>query len=399
MGAESPPEYLCGVSILIANQRKLLEERGWTVYQVHPYYPSQPNDPYVKRVFSVPLPKSQGYRIALLPSLDPITNMRLVKWLEGIKPDVVHLHGPHQVTSHLLKAARALRIPTVLQLHTDDLCYIDNRLPQSLTRIKKFLKWFQIRRTRRITKQVGNILCPSKNYQQRFRANFSYDGPMTILPSAIEPVERIGTEVRARFSLSFRNQNLAINDQLFPLLVYAGRISPEKNCSFVLDVMAELDVLLEIHPIKGIKLPVLAFIGTGPIDYMKRLRQRADKLGLGNQIYFAGERPHDETLKIMQIATFCLLPSKSETQGLVGIEAQLCGCLPIVLEDTALAEFVPDDELILPESADIWAKVILTLLSNENKRAEKAETNRLQSLQYCDSEKYISSLLRIYPQV
>ncbi len=399
MGAESPPEYLCGVTRVINYQRQLLKAYGWQTYLVTPFYPNQPQKDDEIRLKSITLPRTNGYRVALPPFTDPLTTRQLIHRLKEVRPDVVHLHGAHQVNGHLYKAAKAIGIPIVLQLHTDDNAYLDSRLPTWPNKVRAAVKGFQNQRCRKIAKSARTILCPSQFFWKRIQAEIGLEEPAIILPSAIPPITLLSAKEKESFGLNFRNQRLAVNQETFPLIVYVGRLTPEKNCAFALDVLKDIVDALEKEPIADINVPVLAFIGTGPTPYLKYLKEKALQLQVNSLIYFAGERPNEETLKILQCAKFCLLPSKTETQGLVGLETQLCQSLPIVLRQTALAEFVPSAELVLDEDAHQWAQTIIKLLTDPDDYHQKMQTNYQHALRFCDGQTYASTLVQIYTTV
>jgi glycosyltransferase involved in cell wall biosynthesis len=77
----------------------------------------------------------------------------------------------------------------------------------------------------------------------------------------------------------------------------------------------------------------LAVVGSGenagPEDQTGRLRTLRDELGLGDAVHFVGSVGDDELLNYYAAADVFVLPSSSEAQGIVALEAMASG-LPVV---------------------------------------------------------------------
>jgi glycosyltransferase involved in cell wall biosynthesis len=59
------------------------------------------------------------------------------------------------------------------------------------------------------------------------------------------------------------------------------------------------------------------------------LRRRADELGLGDRVTFAGQKPQEEVAGMMAESAVVVLPSRAESFGAVLVEALACGT-PVV---------------------------------------------------------------------
>lgn len=97
------------------------------------------------------------------------------------------------------------------------------------------------------------------------------------------------------------------------LLVFAGRLSEEKN------VPATIDVLSELPP--AYKLVV---IGDGPEQ--DNVKKKLEQQGLRDRVTTLGELSHEETLTIIAAADGLLLPSHTESYGAVVFEGLALGC-------------------------------------------------------------------------
>ncbi|HVD01100.1 MAG TPA: glycosyltransferase [Candidatus Dormibacteraeota bacterium] len=74
----------------------------------------------------------------------------------------------------------------------------------------------------------------------------------------------------------------------------------------------------------------------------ERLRELAGELGIAAQVDFLGSVAHHELPYFYGAAEACLMPSYTESFGLVGLEAQACGCAVVASNVAGLASVVRD---------------------------------------------------------
>ncbi|MGH7903599.1 MAG: glycosyltransferase [Candidatus Dormibacteraceae bacterium] len=98
-----------------------------------------------------------------------------------------------------------------------------------------------------------------------------------------------------------------------------------------------------------------------------RLRKLARDLGIADRVTFVGSVPHGQLPYYYAAAEACLMPSYSESFGLVGLEAQACGC-PVVASNVAgLASVVRDEVtgyLVVGDDATRYADRLGRLLED-----------------------------------
>jgi glycosyltransferase involved in cell wall biosynthesis len=142
------------------------------------------------------------------------------------------------------------------------------------------------------------------------------------------------------------------------LLLFAGRMVPEKNPIFAVDVLAEMRRLDQ--RVVGV------FVGTGSLD--AAIRAQADRRGLGDSsLRQLGWR--DDLAEIMTCCDWFILPrpeSPPEGFGLTIVEAQLAGLRLL------LSRGIPDDPLLprgcfqrlgLSEGPRAWAKAAMDMMA------------------------------------
>lgn len=109
------------------------------------------------------------------------------------------------------------------------------------------------------------------------------------------------------------------------LLGMVGSFTEQKGHMFMLEVLCDLPTHFR-----------LVCVGEGPLE--KKVRQRAEELGISNRITFLGFRK--DVARIMKTVDISVIPSKWEGFGLVAVEAMACGN-PIVVSDVpGLAEVI-----------------------------------------------------------
>lgn len=147
-----------------------------------------------------------------------------------------------------------------------------------------------------------------------------------------------------------------------PILAMAGRIQPLKGHELVLRAMGML---------AGLRVrPVLVLAGEptpGDEQYLRDLLRLAEELGVARDVHIAGALPQPQLARLLAAATFTLVPSHSETFGLVALESAACGTPVIASRSTGLLDSVADGRSgILLDGRDPgrWAQVLAALLAD-----------------------------------
>ncbi|HSS93865.1 MAG TPA: glycosyltransferase [Candidatus Dormibacteraeota bacterium] len=119
-----------------------------------------------------------------------------------------------------------------------------------------------------------------------------------------------------------------------PLILFVGRLERLKGVEIAIRALALLKG--RAHP--GLRLLVLGEdarqggVPDGEESEKERLKAIASALGVRDQVDFVGSVAHHELPYFYSAADVCVMPSYSESFGLVGLEAQACGC-PVVASD------------------------------------------------------------------
>ncbi len=108
-----------------------------------------------------------------------------------------------------------------------------------------------------------------------------------------------------------------------PLLLFVGRIQPLKGLDVAVRALARLG-----RPDARL-LVVGGSSGPGGDGEVSRVRALIDELGVGAQVSFSPPQPHHLLSSYYRAADVVLVPSRSESFGLVALEAAACG-VPVV---------------------------------------------------------------------
>jgi len=110
-----------------------------------------------------------------------------------------------------------------------------------------------------------------------------------------------------------------------PVLLFAGRIQPLKGVTVAIAALAELSTT---HP-DAVLLVVGGASGRDGAAELRAARSLADSLGLADRVRFIAPQPHHLLSTYYRAADVCVVPSRSESFGLVALEAGACGT-PVV---------------------------------------------------------------------
>ena len=110
------------------------------------------------------------------------------------------------------------------------------------------------------------------------------------------------------------------------LLLFVGRIQPLKCADVAIEILAELRA--------GGEEPYRLVVVGGPSGphgdkSLQSLHDVADARGVREHVHFVAPQPHELLSSYYRAADVCIVPSRSESFGLVALEAAACGT-PVV---------------------------------------------------------------------
>lgn len=147
------------------------------------------------------------------------------------------------------------------------------------------------------------------------------------------------------------------------LIVAVGRLGRMKGFDLLVDAFAMADL-------DGVRLEI---VGDGP--EREHLRERIRVAGLADRVRLAGEKDAAGVAERIARASVLVVPSRSESFGIVALEAWRGGASLIMTSRGGAADFVRDGTdglLVDPEDTAALAAAMRDVMTDEVRRAELA---------------------------
>lgn len=280
--------------------------------------------------------------------------------------DVIHIQTPFAAHYAGLHAARVLNKPVIATYHTLFEEYLQHYIPWLPAAA---LRGLARRFSRGQCNALDAVIVPSTAMRTRLR-DYGITRPLHVLPtglptSAFTPGDAAG--FRARHGIGSAQQ----------VALFVGRVAHEKNIGFLLEAVA--------HACRH--LPQLLFLVTGEGPARADLEQQAARLGLHDNVRFLGymDRKH-ELPSAYAAADAFVFASRTETQGLVLLEAMAQGCPVVGLSIMGTADILEPRRgcHIAPDDAAGFAKTLLQLLNNPVERIRLGDEARTYAQGWSD---------------
>ncbi len=290
-----------------------------------------------------------GFPLPMYPELKlapPSPSIRSV--LEKFQPDLIHVVNPAILGLGGLYYAKTMKIPLVASYHT--------HLPQYLQHyglgMLEPLLWELLKGAHN---QADLNLCTSTAMVKELRSHGieRVDLWQRGVDTELFQPELASPEMRDRLSQGHPES---------PLLLYVGRLGAEKEIDRIKPILA------------AIPDARLALVGDGPN------RQQLQEHFAGTPTNFVGYLRGKELASAFASADAFIFPSRTETLGLVLLEAMAAGCPVVAAARGGILDIVTDGVngyLFDPEAEDGAIVATQRLLANQKER----ETLRLQARQ------------------
>jgi glycosyltransferase involved in cell wall biosynthesis len=285
-----------------------------------------------------------GGKIHRIPYISDVGHFKYVQLLKTFFENnqqyrIVHSHLD-KMSGIVLKSAKKAKIP--IRISHSHNTRSEGSIPA------KFYKWFA---GRSITSVSTNFVACSKA-----AANWLFKDKSSttmLLKNGINPHQfEFSNEKREKI----RNE-LKIDSDTF-VLGHIGRLSPQKNHTFLVEVFS--------HYYKQNNNSKLLLVGDGPLSPL--LKEKVQKLNLEKQVIFTGIRSDIDFLT--QAFDVFVFPSFHEGLPVAVIEAQASG-LPLVLSDQISSEVninMGDLRFLSIKNQEIWVESLLDISTNKLKR-------------------------------
>lgn len=328
-----------GVSTVLQRMTTALSTAGHHVAMVAPRYPDHPSTDTAQRlrIPSVAFPPYPDIRLSA-----PLLG-RIDRFLDAVSPDLLHVatEGPLGFAGRRYALRR--RRPLVTSFHTDFPRYCrDYGVGALEPLVWRWLAWFH--------GPAAVTQTPGEHTRDLLRSRGF--GTVMVWGRGVD-VQLFHPQHR---SAAVRRRLNVRDDQL--MIIHVGRLAPEKNIPILLDAWEAARESLGDRA-------VFVIAGDGPMHAL--VRERAPWAAV------TGFLRRVDLAALYASADLCVLPSTTETCGLVALEAMASGLPVIAANAGGFAESVRDGEnglLVPPRDTRATAAAIIQLALEDHRRQE-----------------------------
>jgi 1,2-diacylglycerol 3-alpha-glucosyltransferase len=369
--------FIGGVPLSIERLRQGLRMLGHKVLIVAPSYRIQKREEEgvlrAKSMFAIG--EEKEFRLA------NVFQPRLRREVTRFKPDIVHVHHPFWLGSLGLWIARRRRVPAVYTYHTR-LEHYAHFVPLPGLLFRNLISHYLIKR---FANKCDGVIVPTYSAEEYLRV-LGVRSNIFVQPTGID-FEQFQTVQPEKLAQLRRSLNIG-NERV---LISVSRLSTEKNIDFMIDAVEGLH---EQSPVP------FKFLIIGDGNDRARLQQRIDRLGLSEVVILAGSVPPEDIAAYYRLGDAFLFASKSETQGMVILEAMAAGLPVVAVRSSGIDDVVQEgvNGFKTIESQEKWRERTLQLLIDDELRKRLGD-NALAFAKDFAIDNFARHVHRIYAMV
>ena len=185
------------------------------------------------------------------------------------------------------------------------------------------------------------------------------------------------------------------------VVLYCGRLEPLKGADTLVDAVAALTQQREFDDVTVVVLGDDSGDTPHTGGERARLERRAARSGIADRIRFMGAVPHDRLGDYYAMAEVCVVPSRTESFGLVALEAQSLGTPVVAAAVGGLTEIVVDGVtgvLVPDRDPRRYADAIASVLRDHELRLSMGEAGRDRASQFTWT-RAVDRLVAIYDRL
>ena len=372
-----------GVSTSIRTFAESLRAEGHSVHLIAPQYaaPSPDNQLTTDETW---ITRIEARKIVFDPEDYLMKWSALTTYIETLHPgdyDLVHIHTPFIAHYAGLRIARKLQVPVVETYHTFFEDYMHHYLPWVPRKLAvNIARWV----SRKQCQQVNMVVSPSAQMRDVLQ-QYGVTTAISVIPTGLDASRFApgdGAAFREKYGIPAQR----------PLLLFVGRVAFEKNIQFLLEM---LSLVIQDHP-----EVLLVITGEGPAETM--LKKLARDRGLQQNVMFLGYLDRNVGLNAAyQAADIFVFASKSETQGLVLLEAMAQATPVVAIAELGTASILRQEQgaLIAQDNELHFAEQVQTLLIDHQLRERVGKQGKRYVAQVWSSEAQARKLLECYERL
>lgn len=355
--------HLNGVYYFVCRIAPLLQQKG---HQVAVIAPSETIHSSTKKidnidVHGIPSLPVLYYQKVRIP-IPGLIKTRVSHLIKTFKPDVIHIQDHFIISKAVIKVGKNLGIPVIGTNHF---------MPENLTALIRSEKWKKKLEKMlwaefsKVLNQIIVITTPTET------------GAKLIRPKLDVKVIAITCGINLNDFNPFGNPEnirLKYNIPLKPVLLFVGRLDPEKNIEEILRALAFVSKKIDF-----------CFVIVGKGLRKKALEQLTEELGITNHVIFTGFVPEEDLPFLYKLSRCFIIASIAELLSLATLQAMASG-LPIIAANAgALPELVHDKingYLFNTNDKEALARCIIDILTRDDIYAKMCKKSLEKAAQH-----------------
>lgn len=364
--------HISGVTNHIALNKRFLEKAGHEVF-VFTFGDEDFEDDEANVIRSPGLPLvDTGFYLSFRYSLAAQKLLRTM--------DVVHAHHPFLSGRLALRYCEPRNIPIAFTNHTRYDLYTQAYLPMipdvvSEALLQAYLPSF--------CRSCDLVIAPSAGMRDVLR-KLGVDCHIEVLPNGVDlsPIRSVKDPI-SRSELGFSEEDV--------LLIYTGRLGPEKNLPLLLRSFA--------GTAKAYDHVGLLIVGDGP--ERDNLEDRVQYMGIADRVHFTGLVPYEEMPRYLAAADAFVTASVTEVHPLSVIEAMAAGLPVLGIDSPGVSDTIEDEVtgFIAPEADLAIFTALMVRLVTDHECREKMGKLAMQKADDYAIERTAPRLLEKYEHI
>lgn len=368
--------HLNGVYYFVCRIGLMLQDEG---HQVAVIAPSVSMLSSYKKIDNIDVYGIPSFPVALYPNVRiPFPFLKkysLLKILKSFKPDIIHIQDHFIISKAVLRLNRKLKIPIIATNHF---------MPENLTvlvhgkKLKQYFENFLWKDFSKAFNQVKLVTTPTETGVDIIRSRLKVETIAISSGIDLEKFNPYGDTKKIK-------EKYKIPDK--PILLYAGRVDPEKHIEEILKAVAIASKKIDF-----------CFVVVGKGISKKALEQLTNELKIDEKVIFTDFVPDEDLPFFYKLSRCFIIASTAELLSLVTLQAMASGLPIIAVKAGALPELVKDqlngylyDEGDLPA----LAQYIENIITNDTLYEEMSKKS-LELVQQHDINKTLTSFEEIY---
>ncbi|MBN1356935.1 glycosyltransferase [bacterium] len=331
------------------------------------------NEPGIRRVPAIQKFNGGDFSVSLnLPG-------NLVRELKTIQPDILHSHHPFLLGVSALRLSEILNIPLVYTYHTQYEFYT-HYVPVDADLMKPLVKEL----SRGYCNLADQVIAPSESIRTLLQER-GVRTPITVIPTGVD-LTRFKDADPAR---------IRIREKIPPsafVIGHVGRLAEEKNLSFLCRSVMEF--------IRNNPDSVFLVIGTG--NDRNTISDAFRNHGLASNLRMTGSLTNQDLVDAYHAMNIFAFSSKTETQGMVLVEA-MASRVPVAALDAPGAREVVEDSLngrlVRSERPETFAQAMQWLHDIPPDQMDNLRAAALETAHRFSLDRSVSESLEMYREI